>query len=245
MLKDSNRNEVNERVFSVTMTEEEISLFSEFKEEQKEFAKGNVAGMNPNMIRRRVVNGRTVTRTAPGKGPSIKEIKHREIESSVRNSFPPLSEKAPAPKYESNGFKTVETGASKLARESFEREKESRRLSREKEIHDKVISTKRSRRRGDRDDYTPIGDRIPKPLALVGKDDVYWNPRKTKISKSNDTYNRNIFIRRNINGAINKKSALAKKSYYNFETRVPKDHRDNLSHHFKPSRSGIKRFYEE
>ena len=61
--------------YQIDLTEEEISLFSEFLE-QREYAKGKVSGMNPNMIRRRVVNGKTITRTAPGKGKSTKQVRN-------------------------------------------------------------------------------------------------------------------------------------------------------------------------
>ena len=62
------KNGVEERVFSVTMTEEELSLFSEFLE-QREYARGVVSKMNPNLTQ----NGRMIK----GNTPSSKTINRR------------------------------------------------------------------------------------------------------------------------------------------------------------------------
>lgn len=85
MSYNNNKNGDEEKVFSVIMTEEEIALFSEFLE-QKEYARGNVSGMNPNMVRRRVVHGKTVTRTAPGKGRSTKTVRDNSAKKLATKS---------------------------------------------------------------------------------------------------------------------------------------------------------------
>ena len=95
------------------MTEEELSLFSEFLE-QKEYARGNVAGMNPNMIRRRVVNGKTVTKVSKSTGgKSAKQVIRNRAEKAVAAN-------APKPEYKSEGFRTVETEGSKAARKDYQ-----------------------------------------------------------------------------------------------------------------------------
>jgi hypothetical protein len=95
------------------MSEEEIALFSEFLE-QKEYARGNVAGMNPNMVRRKVVNGRTVTKVSKSTGgKSAKQAIRSRAEKEVAAN-------APKPEYKSEGFRTVETERSKAARKDYQ-----------------------------------------------------------------------------------------------------------------------------
>jgi hypothetical protein len=92
------KNRIEERVYSVTMTDDELRLFSEFLE-QKEYARGNVAGMNPNMVR----NGKMIA----GKAASSKQARN----SSYRRSLQARGE-TPV-KYESRNCRTVEVPGSR------------------------------------------------------------------------------------------------------------------------------------
>ena len=103
---------MREKLYSVEMTETELRLFSEFLE-QREYARGNVSGMNPNIIRRRVVNGKTITKTAPGKGKSAKQIRESQSRSIVDRSRPQT-------KYTSDGFRTVESPESISKRKEWD-----------------------------------------------------------------------------------------------------------------------------
>lgn len=87
-----------ERIYSVTMTEDELRLFSEFLE-QKEYARGVVSKMNPNMVR----NGRLTA----GKASSSKQARN----SSYRRALQAHGEKSV--KYESRNGRTVEVPGSR------------------------------------------------------------------------------------------------------------------------------------
>lgn len=101
MSYDNNKNRDEEKVFSVTMTEEELSLFSEFLE-QREYARGVVSKMNPRMTR----NGRMM----PGKSASTKQLRDKSSRDIVNRTRPETE-------YVSEGWRTVES------RKSIDRKK--------------------------------------------------------------------------------------------------------------------------
>lgn len=141
--------EIEERVFSVTMTEDELRLFSEFLE-QREYARGVVSKMNPNMVHRRVMNGKTITKITPGKGPSIKQIKEAKIQSQAKQQvdekISSVKAKSPKPKYESKGWKTQETAESVEARAQHGKRVEKLEKNASKKQHQISSSMKRKER---------------------------------------------------------------------------------------------------